>query len=231
MGMPPGRQARARLQRPAQRENAEQAVEEGFQRLYEENLSLIYRYVYAWVRNREEAEDLTSEIFLKAVQGVDYRRNSREIQNWLYRVARTTLADHWRHRYRQHTFSLEQYLREEDEEPVDDEPSFYSGRRAKKKDPLSEYLSTDPLERLFDEGGEEPVDDELAAGRSENADDVERLLEALPDHYREVLTCRFLLDLSIKDTAHRMGLTEANVKVMQLRALKQAAKLAHVLTD
>jgi RNA polymerase sigma-70 factor, ECF subfamily len=192
MGMPPGRQARARLQRPAQRENAEQAVEEGFQRLYEENLSLIYRYVYAWVRNREEAEDLTSEIFLKAVQGVDYRRNSREIQNWLYRVARTTLADHWRHRYRQHTFSLEQYLREEDEEPVDDE---------------------------------------LATGRSENADDVERLLEALPDHYREVLTCRFLLDLSIKDTAHRMGLTEANVKVMQLRALKQAAKLAHVLTD
>jgi RNA polymerase sigma-70 factor, ECF subfamily len=192
MGMPPGRQARARLQRPAQRENAEQAVEEGFQRLYEENLSLIYRYVYAWVRNREEAEDLTSEIFLKAVQGVDYRRNSREIQNWLYRVARTTLADHWRHRYRQHTFSLEQYLREEDEEPVDDE---------------------------------------LATGRSENADDVERLLEALPDHYREVLTCRFLLDLSIKDTAHRMGLTEANVKVMQLRALKQAAKLTHVLTD
>src|SRR5258706_6418693 len=190
MGMPPGRHARP--QRPAQRENAEQAVEEGFQRLYKENLSLIYRYVYAWVRNREEAEDLTSEIFLKAVQGVDYRRNSREIQNWLYRVARTTLADYWRHRYRQHTFSLEQYLREEDEEPVDDE---------------------------------------LAAGRSENADDVERLLEALPDHYREVLTCRFLLDLSIKDTAHRMGLTEANVKVMQLRALKQAAKLAHVLTD
>src|SRR5258708_37877912 len=118
MGMPPGRHARP--QRPAQRENAEQAVEEGFQRLYKENLSLIHRYVYAWVRNREEAEDLTSEIFLKAVQGVDYRRNSREIQNWLYRVERTTLADHWRHRYRHHTFSLEQYLREEDE-PVEDE--------------------------------------------------------------------------------------------------------------
>jgi RNA polymerase sigma-70 factor (ECF subfamily) len=230
MGMPPGRQARARLQRPAQGENIEQAGKEGFQRLYEENLSLIYRYVYAWVRNKEEAEDLTSDIFLKAVQGVDYRRNSREIQNWLYRVARTTLADHWRHRYRQHTFSLEQYLREEDEEPVDEELTFYSSRWAKKKDPLSEYLSTDPLEQLFDEGAEEPVDDELAADRSKRADDVERLLEALPDHYREVLTCRFLLDLSIKDTANRMGLTEANVKVMQLRALKHAAKLANVLT-
>jgi RNA polymerase sigma-70 factor (ECF subfamily) len=121
---------------------------------------------------------------------------------------------------------LEQYLREE-REPGDDELSMYSGRGAKKKDPLFESLSTDPLEQLFDEGGE----DELAADRGKNADDVERLLEALPDHYREVLTCRFLLDLSIKDTAHQMGLTEANVKVMQLRALKQAAKLAHVLTD
>src|SRR5438270_11055342 len=109
MGMLSGRHARARLQRPAQWENIEQAGKEGFQRLYEENLSLIYRYVYAWVRNKEEAEDLTSDIFLKAVQGVDYRRNPREIQNWLFRVARTTLADHWRHRYRQHTFSLEQY--------------------------------------------------------------------------------------------------------------------------
>jgi hypothetical protein len=83
---------------------------------------------------------------------------------------------------------LEQYLHEEDEEPVDDGLTFYSGGWAKKKDPLAEYLSTDPLERLFDERGEEPVKDELAAGRSENADDVKRLLEALPVHYREVLT-------------------------------------------
>src|SRR5690242_4138125 len=102
MCMPPGRHESAGVQRPVQRENTEQAGEEGFQRLCEENLSLIYRYVYTWVRNREEAEDLTSEIFLKAVQGVDYRRSPREIQNWFYRIARTTLADHWRHRYRHH---------------------------------------------------------------------------------------------------------------------------------
>lgn len=229
--MPPGRHARAGQQRPAQRENAEPIDIEGFQRLYEENLNLIYRYVYAWVRNKEEAEDLTSEIFLKAMQGVDYRRNPKEIQNWLYRVARTKLADHWRHRYRQHTFSLEQYLREVDEEPVDEELTLYSGRWAKKKDPLTEYLSTDPLEEFFGEGGEEPVEGELVANRRKHADDVERVLAALPGHYREVLTCRFLLDLSIKETARQMGVTEANAKVMQLRALKRAAKLASVLID
>lgn len=40
-----------------------------------------------------------------------------------------------------------------------------------------------------------------------------------------VLNSRFLLNLSIKETAARMGLTEANVKVLQFRALKRAADL------
>lgn len=224
-----GRHSRAKRQQPAQQENNEQAGENGFQRVYEENVSLIYRYVYAWVRNREDTEDLTSEIFLKAVQGVDHRRSPGEIQNWLFRIARTTLIDHWRHRYRHHTFSLEQYLHEEDAESVDDELTIYPGRWTKKNDPLLQYLATDPLEQFFDEEGEEPVEDELADDHRKHANDVKRLLEALPGRYREVLICRFLLDLSIKDTACRMGVTEANVKVMQLRALKLAAKLANIL--
>ena len=59
---------------------------------------------------------------------------------------------------------------------------------------------------------------------------MQRILQALPEHYREVLSCRFLLNLSIKDTALRMGLTEANVKVLQFRALKRAADLEYVVT-
>jgi len=59
---------------------------------------------------------------------------------------------------------------------------------------------------------------------------VKRILAALPEHFREVLTCRFLLNLSIRDTASRMGLTEANVKVLQHRALRRAADLGPVVT-
>ena len=40
------------------------------QAFYRENLGLIYRYVYSKMGNREEAEDLTSQIFLKAVRGL-----------------------------------------------------------------------------------------------------------------------------------------------------------------
>ena len=54
---------------------------------------------------------------------------------------------------------------------------------------------------------------------------VERILGQLPARYREVLTYRFLLDCSIRETAEHMRLTEYNVKVLQYQALKKAAAL------
>jgi len=166
------------------------AVQE-FQTLYQENLGLIYRYVYSKVGNREEAEDLTSQIFIKAVRGVDQERGMQSIQKWLFQVARTTIADYWRAYYR---------------------------------------ISTNSLEELLEAGWEGPADEEPSAASNQPAERVKRILQALPEHYREVLTCRFLLNLSIKETALSMGLTEANVKVLQFRALKRAADLEHFVT-
>jgi RNA polymerase sigma-70 factor (ECF subfamily) len=54
---------------------------------------------------------------------------------------------------------------------------------------------------------------------------AQRILAQLPARYREVLTYRFLLNYSIKDTAAKMNLTEANVKVLQFRALKKAGHI------
>src|SRR6266516_1970845 len=162
-----------------------------FQTFYQENLGLIYRYVYSKVGNREEAEDLTSQIFMKAVRGVDTERGAQSMQKWLFQVARTTIADYWRVHYRISTSSLDQLLEIGWEGPADEEPTV---------------MSSTPTER------------------------VHRILQALPEHYQEVLTCRFLLNLSIRDTANRMCLTEANVKVLQFRALKRAADLERVVS-
>ncbi len=65
---------------------------------------------------------------------------------------------------------------------------------------------------------------------SKPAERVQRILQALPQHYREVLNCRFLLSLSVRDTARRLGLTEGNVRILQSRALKRAADLEGVAT-
>ncbi len=159
---------------------------QSFRALYEENLGIVYRFIYSKVGNREEAEDLTSQVFLKAVRGLDRERGGQSIQSWLYQVARTTIADYWR--------------------------AFYKIRATS-------------LEGMLEQGWEEPAEErvELASYRPEER--VRRLLDLLPPHYREVLTCRFLLNLSIKETAERMELSEANVKVLQFRALKKAAEV------
>src|SRR5205085_11726381 len=71
-----------------------------FQTFYQENLGLIYRFVSSKVENRQEAEDLTSQVFLKVVRGLDLKRDPRSMRTWLFRVARTTPADYWRIHYR-----------------------------------------------------------------------------------------------------------------------------------
>lgn len=154
--------------------------------LYEDNLHVIYRFIYSKVGNREEAEDLTSQVFIKAVRGIDSARGSASIQSWLFQVARTTIADHWR--------------------------SFYQ-------------LRAHSLDDLLEAGWEGPAESQPVAVSATPQDRVRRLLEQLPEHYRDVLTYRFLLNLSIKETAARMGLSEANVKVLQFRALKKAGRL------
>ena len=60
----------------------------------------VYHFLYDRVGNREDAEDLTSEVFLKASRQLDTERPEASIALWLFTVARTVLADHWRRYYR-----------------------------------------------------------------------------------------------------------------------------------
>lgn len=165
---------------------------EELQVFYQQNLGVIYRYVYSKVGNREEAEDITSQVFMKAVHGIDGGRGAEAMQRWLFQVARTTIADYWRARYR---------------------------------------FAASSLEELLDAGWEGPAESEAAHWYSQPGERVQRILEALPEHYRQVLTCRFLFSLSVKETALSMGLSEANVKVLQFRALKRAADLDGVFGE
>src|SRR6202165_1384347 len=94
-----------------------------FQTLYQNRFRLIYHYVYRKVGNREEAEDLTSEIFLKAARGIDRERSQESMQQWLFYIARTTIADYWRGYYRHPKSSLEELV-EVGWDVTDEESSF-----------------------------------------------------------------------------------------------------------
>ena len=64
----------------------------------------------------------------------------------------------------------------------------------------------------------------------ERADTVQRILGQLSDNYRRVLELRFLHGYSHKEVAAEMNSTVGAVKVMQLRALRAAAKVKEETT-
>ncbi|MBV8528053.1 MAG: sigma-70 family RNA polymerase sigma factor [Candidatus Dormibacteraeota bacterium] len=57
----------------------------------------VYRYVYARIGNRPEAEEITSQVFLHALPHVRVQR-PEQAREYLLVTARTLIADHWRHR-------------------------------------------------------------------------------------------------------------------------------------
>ena len=70
------------------------------EQVFSRYLDPVYRFLYSRVGNREDAEDLTSEVFLKATRQLDSKRAEASVAQWLFTVARTVLADHWRRYYR-----------------------------------------------------------------------------------------------------------------------------------
>lgn len=54
---------------------------------------------------------------------------------------------------------------------------------------------------------------------------VARVLDQLPENYRRILQLRFLGGNSIKESAAQLGVSVANAKVLQHRALRLAAQL------
>lgn len=59
----------------------------------------------------------------------------------------------------------------------------------------------------------------------ERVETVQKILAQLSDNYRRVLELRFLHGYSLKEVAAEMNSTVGAVKVMQLRALRAAAKV------
>ena len=64
--------------------------------IYRAHARAVYGFIYGRVGSREAAEDITSEVFMKALSHLDPTRDERSSVAWLYRVARNATADYWR---------------------------------------------------------------------------------------------------------------------------------------
>jgi RNA polymerase sigma-70 factor (ECF subfamily) len=70
-----------------------------FGALYDHYQPQIYRFLYLKVAGREEAEDLTHQVFLSAWLGIPrYKHRGFPFSSWLYQIARNQVVDHYRAR-------------------------------------------------------------------------------------------------------------------------------------
>ena len=75
---------------------------EAFGQLYDRYVTMVYRYVRYRVGSAQQAEDLTSETFVRALRALGgFQEQGRDVGAWLVTIARNLVADHYRSaRYR-----------------------------------------------------------------------------------------------------------------------------------
>src|SRR5579872_3362793 len=73
-----------------------------FGALYDYYQPMIYRFIAVKVSRREEAEDLTHQVFLSAWQSIkSYKHRGHPFSSWLYQIARNQVIDHYRSQKRE----------------------------------------------------------------------------------------------------------------------------------
>ena len=82
-------------------ERAQQGDRDALEELYLIHFDRIYSYLHVSVGNRHDAEDLTTQTFLKMLESIgSFRWQSAPFSAWLFRIAHNLAMDHFRARRR-----------------------------------------------------------------------------------------------------------------------------------
>ncbi len=165
----------------------------------------IYSLAYRMLQNRQDAEDVTQQAFLSAIEHLAQFREEASFATWIYRIATFAALKVIRKRKGLNTVSLEQAT-----EPGEDYDSI----------PHPEYIAD------WKQSPEQLVE------RNETQRLLDAALTQLDEKHRLVFVLRDVEGLSIQETAAALGLTESNVKMRLLRArLQLREELTRTLGD
>ena len=62
--------------------------ENAIKKLYDDYVRLIYHIAYSYTKNKEDSEDITSEVFLKIVKSIDNYTDEGKLKEWICQIAR-----------------------------------------------------------------------------------------------------------------------------------------------
>lgn len=96
-----------------------------FQQLYEKYHQDLFQFLFYMVKNRETAEDLMQEVYIKVLINYKKFEGKSSEKTWLYSIARNTAIDYFRKQrnWKQRLFSNFDWSREtiKDETPLPEE--------------------------------------------------------------------------------------------------------------
>lgn len=108
-GNEPAKEVRPSREREAEERRLIEAAQRDpacFADLYESYFELVYAYVARRLRNRSEAEDLTAEVFRKALQSLPrFKWTGAPFAAWLFRIASNMIADRAKRAAREGNFA------------------------------------------------------------------------------------------------------------------------------
>jgi len=82
---------------------------EALVRMYEESYVRVARYFYVRIGDQQEAEDLASETFVRALRSLDsYQERGLPMEAWVFRIARNLAVDHVRKAGKRQTVTLDE---------------------------------------------------------------------------------------------------------------------------
>ncbi len=92
--------------------------QDAFARIYEENFDKIFRYIAVKIGNRMEAEDLTQQVFMKALGAIgSFQWRDVPVSAWLYRIAHNQVVDYIRKKSRRPETELNEEITAAEDRP------------------------------------------------------------------------------------------------------------------
>jgi len=172
------------------RENDQRATEEFISRYQQKAYAIAYQMCSG---DREEAQDLTQEAFLKVFRNIKKFRGNSSFYTWFYRIVVNTCLDgRRRRRKRVRIFSL-----------------WRPGQR--EEEPSKEVFEEQP------DMGEDNNPMAVLSGKQLTRE-VRKALMFLPERQRVAFQLKVFQGMSIREIAHVMGSAEGTVKSHLFRA-------------
>ncbi len=178
-----------------QLDRARRGEPEALSTLYRQLLPGVFGYIAARVPDRATAEDLTSEVFVKMVEGISRLRASDEagVAAWILQIARVTVAGYYRKRERQPAF-------------VPLESTFWEEETSGENQVI---------------GASNPnLDPVRSAEARDEWNAVVQAINTLTEEQRQVLVGRLILGYDVATVARMLGKKANAIKALQFRALQ-----------